>query len=64
MSPRPIVLDPDLQRLQDLQLEIEVRNGHLLVHSVPYLDSQRQVRHGILVTNLNGNPGCHSLKPG
>lgn len=57
MSPRPIVLDPDLRRLQDLQLEIEVRNGHLLVHSVPYLDSQRQVRHGILVTNLNGNPG-------
>lgn len=57
MSPRPIVLDPDVRRLQDEGFEVEVRNGHLLVHSVPYVNAQRAVLLGIVVTNLNGNVG-------
>lgn len=61
MSLRPIVLDPALKRLQDEGYEIEVLNGHLLVHSVPYVNAQRNVLQGIVVTNLNGNVG--SLGP-
>ncbi|PKN17704.1 MAG: hypothetical protein CVU71_14840 [Deltaproteobacteria bacterium HGW-Deltaproteobacteria-6] len=57
MSPKPIVLDPDLERLQKEGYEIEVRDGHLLVHSVPYVNAQRNVLQGIIVTNLNGNIG-------
>lgn len=57
MSPKPIVLDPDLQRLQQEGYEVEVQNGHLLVHSVPYVNSQKNVLRGIVVTNLNGNIG-------
>lgn len=57
MSLRPIVLDPELKRLQDEGYEVEVRNGHLLVHSVPYVNAQRAVMRGTVVTILNGNVG-------
>ncbi|MDX9786852.1 MAG: ThiF family adenylyltransferase [Desulfobacterales bacterium] len=57
MSPKLIVLDPDLQRLQQEGYEVEVQNGHVLVHSVPYVNAQRKVLRGIVVTNLNGNVG-------
>lgn len=45
----------DFATLQEMGLEVEIRNGHLLIHSVPYVDARRQVRRGILVTNLTGN---------
>lgn len=57
MSRRRIVLDPDIRRLQDEGYEVEVLNGHLLVHSVPYVTSQGTVSRGIVVTNLNGDIG-------
>lgn len=58
MCPKQIVLDPDLQRLQQEGYEIEVRSGHLLVHSVPYVNAHREVLRGIVVTNLSGNVGA------
>lgn len=57
MSAKPIVLDPDLQRLQQEGYVVDVQNGHVLVHSVPYVNAQRNVLRGIVVTNLNGNVG-------
>ncbi len=57
MSSKLIVLDPDIIRLQEEGFEVEVSNGHLLVHSVPYVNSQKEVKRGIVVTNLNGNIG-------
>lgn len=57
MSPKPIVLDPDICRLQQEGYEVEVCNGHLLVHSVPYVNAQRDVLRGVVVTNLSGNVG-------
>jgi len=57
MSLRPIVLDPDIQSLQDIGLCVEVVQGHLLVHRVPYVDANRQVARGIMVTDLSGNIG-------
>jgi hypothetical protein len=67
MSLKQIVLDPDVRRLQDEGYEVEVQNGHLLVHSVPYVNAQRAVSRGIVVTNLGGNigelgpPGDHQV---
>lgn len=63
MSPRPIVLDPDIQSLQDEGLSVEVVQGHLLVHQVPYVNADRQVQRGIMVTELTGNIGA-LCKPG
>jgi len=67
MSQKPIVLDPDLVRLQAEGYEVEVQNGHLLVHSIPYVNAKKEVAMGIVVTNLNGNigglgaPGDHQV---
>ena len=54
MLPRPIVHNPDIRRLQDEGYEVEIINGHLLVHSVPYVTSQRTVAFGIIISDLNG----------
>lgn len=58
MSPRPIVLDPDIQSLQDEGLSVEVVQGHLLVHQVPYVNAGGNVARGIMVTDLSGNVGA------
>ena len=58
---------PDLQRLQDEGYEVEVRCGHLLLHSVPYVNSKSEISMGILSTNLTLNndqtqrPGDHQV---
>lgn len=57
MSPRPIVLDPDIQSLQDEGLSVEVVQGHLRVHQVPYVNTNGKVARGIMVTDLSGNVG-------
>lgn len=58
MYPRPIVHDPDVMRLQTEKYEMEVRNGHLLLHSIPYVTEMKEVKRGILITDLNGNIGA------
>lgn len=42
----------DLKRLRDEGYEVEVRGNYLLVHSVPYVNAQRQVAFGSLVSEL------------
>jgi len=58
MSPRPIVLDSDIQPLQDEGLCVEVVHGHLLIHQVPYVNAKGEVARGIIVTELSGNIGA------
>ena len=53
MSPRPIDLSLDLLRLQNEGYDILVRDGFLLVGSVPYVDASRSVQRGILISKLN-----------
>jgi len=58
MLATPINPSPDLQRLQNEGFELEIRRGvgvHLLLHNVPYVNSQRQVLRGTLVTPLSLN---------
>jgi len=43
---------PDLQRLRDDGYEVEIRSGHLLVHSVPYVTTTGVVARGTLVSDL------------
>lgn len=51
MSPQPSSLSPDIQRLRDDGYGVELRAGHLLV-SVPYVNSQRKVVWGQLISTL------------
>lgn len=53
MSRQLISRSPDLQKLQNEGYDIEVRGGHLLIKQVPYVNSQRQIRYGTLVSNLS-----------
>ena len=52
MSQPLINRSPDLKRLQDEGYEVEVRSGHLLIRNVPYLNSQKEVKRGTLVSTL------------
>jgi molybdopterin/thiamine biosynthesis adenylyltransferase len=55
MSPKQAALNPDIKRLFDEGYEVEVKNGYLVIHSVPYVNSDRQVKTGAVVTDLNTN---------
>lgn len=55
MSPKQVALNPDIKRLSNDGYEVEVKNGYLIIHSVPYINSNRQIKKGIVVTDLNIN---------
>ena len=57
MSPKQAALNLDIKRLFDDGYEVEVKNGYLVVHSVPYVNSDKQAKTGIVVTDLNENVG-------
>lgn len=65
MSQQLISLSPDLSRLRDDGFNLEIRGSHLLVKDVPFVDAQRQVDYGILVSDLTlagdvtTTPGTH-----
>ncbi len=52
MSRELISRSPDLKRLRDEGYFIQIRGGLLVVREVPYVDSQRRVRMGSLVSSL------------
>lgn len=54
---------PDLARLIDEQYDIEIRNGNLLVHHVPYVNSSGTVDRCILVSELSTD-GLRTITPG
>lgn len=63
MSAKLISRNSDLKRLQDEGYEVEVQSGHLVLHSVPYVTSQREVALGMFVTDLTLN-GDATQRPG
>ncbi len=52
MSQRPISRSADLKRLRDEGYDLEIRSGCLLVKDVPYVNSRKEVKCGILVMKL------------
>jgi hypothetical protein len=52
MSQKLVDRNPDLRRLRDEGYSVEVRDGHLVVSDVPYVDAQKNIRLGILVSEL------------
>lgn len=55
MSLKQIALNPDIRRLVDDGYEVDIRSGYLLIHSVPYVNSQRKVMFGSIITDLTIN---------
>lgn len=44
---------PDLKRLRDEGFDIRISNGHVYVYDVPYVDTNKEIKLGILITVLN-----------
>lgn len=55
MSVKPIAPDSGLQQLKDQYLEVEVRQQHLLVHSIPYVTPQRLVARATIICKYMEN---------
>lgn len=53
MSHQLISLSPDLNRLREEGYFVQIKGGKLLLREVPYVNSQRQVRTGTLISTLN-----------
>lgn len=52
MSPALFSRSPDLQRLRDEGYVVQVQDGHLVMREVPYVDAQKHIRTGTLVSSL------------
>lgn len=52
MSQKLFSLSPDLKRLRDEGYFVQIRGGFLIMREVPYVDAQRQVRMGSLISSL------------
>ena len=52
MSNTLIGRSPDLKKLRDEGYDLEIRGGYLLVKDVPYLNSSKEVKKGVLVSKL------------
>lgn len=54
---------PDLKRLQDEGYELEVKGGYLFIHHIPYVTHLREVKYGILVSELSLANSQRTIKP-
>ncbi|MFV0387697.1 MAG: ThiF family adenylyltransferase [Pyrinomonadaceae bacterium] len=57
-----INLNSDLKQLWNEGYEVEISDNHLLIHHVPYLNSQGKINYGTLVSTLH-LAGDTTLKP-
>ena len=53
MSQELIDHSPDLKKLQDEGYEIEICNGYLLIHNVPFVNCEKMIENGTLVSTLS-----------
>ncbi len=58
-----IEANPDLKRLQDEGYAFEVKDSFLLIHEIPYVNSNRMIKYGILVSDLSSMAGNRTTSP-
>lgn len=68
MQHQLISLSPDLKQIRDEGYEIEIKGGYVCVHHIPYLNSDKEVKYGVLACALNlatptlaGQPNDHTM---
>lgn len=52
MSRRPIARSPELKKLRDEGYDVEVVDGYLLMHDVPYLNDKGEPDRGVIIAAL------------
>lgn len=55
MSRQLISRNADLKRLRDEGHDVEVKAGHLVARRIPYVNSKKEIRYGMLVSELSLN---------
>lgn len=55
MSQKPTNLRPDVVRLQDDGYEVTIEHNHLVLRNVPYVNANREVKRGAIVSTLPGS---------
>jgi len=55
MLQQQINRSPDLKRLRDEGFEMEVKNGYLIIHHIPYVNSNSEIKYGKLISPLSLN---------
>ncbi len=58
-----IEANPDLKRLRDEGYAVEVKDSFLLVHEIPYVNSSRKIKSGILISDLSSMAGNRTTCP-
>jgi hypothetical protein len=53
----------DLTRLRNEGYALEIRDNFLLLHEIPYVDENRQIKFGILVSDLSSMAGDQTTSP-
>ena len=53
MSPTAVNPSPDVLRLQDEGYEVEIRGTYLFVGHVPYVNAEKKIQYGTLVSTLH-----------
>ena len=57
MLPKQLVHRPDLQRLISEGYEVEIRGAYALVHHIPYVNKNTDIKYGTLVSVINSGNG-------
>lgn len=63
MSHPLIDRSPDLKRLRDEGYEVQIKEPNLLITAIPYVNARKEVKRGILVSELSMAGGA-TIKPG
>jgi len=52
MSLQLISRSPDLKKLRDEGYDVEIQSGYLLVKGIPYVNAKKEVKDGVLISEL------------
>lgn len=68
MSQQLINHSADLKRLRNKGYELEIRGGYLLIHHIPYVNSDKEIKYGTLLSTITlinatttGKPDNHVI---
>jgi molybdopterin/thiamine biosynthesis adenylyltransferase len=53
----------DLRKLRDQGYEIEITGGYLLIHQIPYVNSLKEIKRGVLVSTLDLKNNQETAQP-
>lgn len=62
MSQQLINHSSDLKKLRDEGYEVDIKGGYLIIHHIPYVNSQREIKNGTLISTLTLNSDI-TIKP-